>query len=120
MSTEKFKLISFSVKVAKIQFEPSDCILGKISMDIEFLNNREDTIFQPICRPTSNVLKINAGKLFTFGLNRDMELCLSKEFVINVYLQQIDPDKLLSKARVDVTKQFREILKDPCSNNSKV
>lgn len=120
MPTKETKLYSFAFLVKKICFHLDACALpGKITAKIKFLRYCEQTIFEPTIPPTSNELHLNAGKSFTFGLNREMALNLAKQFIIDVYLQQIEPEKCLSKVQVDVTKKFCEVFKSSCPSKSK-
>lgn len=119
MPTKETKLYSFSFLVKKICFYPdARDTPGKITAKIKFLRYREQIIFEPTVRPTSNVLHLNAGKSFTFGLDREMALNLAKQFVIDVYLQQIEPEECLSEVQVDVTKKFCKVFKSPCPSKS--
>lgn len=121
MSNNTPRLYNFSILLKKILFNPNTCTTqDQMSVSTQFYKHREEIIFQPLVRPITNILNLNTGKSFTFGLSRDNELSLSKKFIIDVNLQQINPYQMLSKVQIDVTKKFREVFTDPCSHNSTV
>lgn len=119
MPTNETKLYNFALLVKKLRFQPDACdALDNITASVKFLRYHEHKIFEPVARPASNVLHLNAGKSFTFGLSRDMALDLAKQFVIDVSLHQAD--QRLSEAQVVVTEKFREVFKShPCHTVSK-
>jgi len=120
MPMHKTKLFSFAILVKRIQFEANaSAIRGQITANIKFLRFPEQMLFGPVNRPPSNVLDINIGKSYTFGLSSDMVQALAKQFIIDLCLQQVDPYQRLSDTRVDITKKFREIFKNPCPGSSK-
>lgn len=116
MSPNETKLYNFAFLVKQLRFE-SDADRDEITTSVKFLRYREQKIFDPVSRPSSNVLWMNAGKTFTFGLSRAAALDLAKQFVVDVSLHQAN--QRLSEAQVDVTKKFRDVLKSPCHGNSK-
>lgn len=119
MSLNNTKLYTFSFLIKKIEFEPYAKINGKVTTSIKFLRYREQIISDPESRPDSNVLNLNVGKSFTFGLCRDMVCDLARKFIIYVNLDQVDPNKRLSEAQIDVTKSFKEIFSDGYSSSSR-
>lgn len=118
MPQKDTKLYSFYFLVKKIQFESDAKINGKVTTSIKFLRYREQIISEPESRPDSNVLILNVGKSFTFGLCRDMACDLAREFIIYVNLDQVDPKLRLSEAQVNVTKSFQDVFGDGYSNGS--
>lgn len=119
MAPKETKLYSFSFLVKKIEFESDAKINGKVTTSIKFLRYREQMVSEPESRPSSNVLNLNVGKSFTFGLCQDMACDLAREFIIYVNLDQVDPNKRLSEAQVDVTKPFKEVFSDGYSSGSR-
>jgi len=119
------KLYSLSFLVKRIHFEPADDVADEtIAASVTFLRYRERAVFKPVARPPSGTLDVHVGKSFTFGVDRDTARALADRFVVDVHLDRHrdDPDepRRLSEARVDVTRSFREVLKDHCcSNNAK-
>ncbi|VVC34276.1 Hypothetical protein CINCED_3A023466 [Cinara cedri] len=113
------KLYSFSFVVKKIKFNPNATLSGKLTVNINFVRYHEQTVFEPIVQPPTNIVNLNAGKTFTFGLDRCSAIQLSKDFIIRVSLHQNDPDKQLSEAVINGTKTFRDVLMDVCPRKSK-
>lgn len=114
------KLFSFAFLVKRIKFEPKAVTQGKVTASVKFLRYRNQMIFEPVERPASNVLNLNAGKSFTFGLSHDTKCALARKFIICVNLHQTDPKSVLSMAQVDVTRKFHEVLVEPSPLNSRM
>lgn len=113
------KLYNFSFMVKRIQFNPNAKTSGKLAINLNFLRFRGQQVFEPVARPPTDILDLNAGKSFTFGLDRSAVSELIKEFIIHVNLYQTGPEKHLSEARVNVTRHFRDVLKNVCPRNPK-
>lgn len=111
------KLFSFAFLVKRINFEPKAEIRGKVSASVKFLRYHNQIIFEPVERPLTNVLNLNAGKSFTFGLSHDTKCALARKFIICINLHQSHSKSELSVAQVDVTRQFREVLIEPSPLN---
>lgn len=101
------ELLCLVFNVEKLHFAPDVTIDGKITAHVKFLNHNEQKIFEPAI-VSSNPLCLNAGRLFTFGISRNTECELKKEFIVKVNLNQIDPDKQLSETEVNITKIYRD------------
>lgn len=110
------KLFSIAIIVKQIQFEPKVSIKGNITACVEFLRYREQMIFDPVKPTPLETLQLNSGKTFMFGLSYEGMLEMCKSFVINLGLQQVNPDKRLSDTKLDITKIYRELFDDPCEN----
>lgn len=110
------KLFSISIVVKQIEFEPKISIKGNVTSCIEFLRYREQMIFDPVKPTPSEILQLNSGKTFMFGLSHEVMLDLCKKFIVNLSLQQVNPGKRLSDAKLDITKIYRELFDDTCQH----
>lgn len=109
MPTNGTKLFSLSFLVKKIKFE-TDCVIdGRIAINVKFLRCPEQRIFEPFALPSCGEIDLNAGRSFMFGLTCDTASVLTQKFIIHLSLCQTDPEKRLSEAQVDVTRNFRDL-----------
>lgn len=117
MSKTKLYTLQFLVKCLK--FEQDANTERKVTASLNFLNYHQQIIFDPVILPATGGGKINVGKSFTFGLDRNMECELSKEFVIVVNLEQTEPESSSSEAQIDITRIFLGVFRDLGLSNAK-
>lgn len=115
MNKSNLYILSFVAKC--IQFEKKAITECKVTANVMFLEFSQQMLFEPVILPTTGTLNLNGGKNFAFGISRDMELNLAKEFVIRVNLEQVDFGKYLSEAQIDITTMYQRMVNNCCQSN---
>lgn len=111
-------ILTLSFNAQHLKFQDNVSIGGKITVNVKFLNFKEQKIFDSVV-PSSNPMFMYTGRSFTFGISRYTKSELYKEFFLYLNLHQTDPDKMLSESVVDITNTFRDVYcSHPTPDNS--